>query len=113
MLYRITGSNRDTGARMILELHAESKAAAERKALQQGMNVNHVLDITDGDPGLPPPAARGAGAYRGRSGSKLRRLVMVIVILAIVYAIWRYGIPRRPFLRSSSDAPSLAAIVPF
>src|SRR3954451_8587291 len=100
MLYRVTGSNRDTGARMILELHAESKAAAERKALQQGMNVNHVLDITDGDPGLPPaPRGSGVGAYAGRSGSKLRRFFWLIVIIAIVYAICRSGVPRHLSLK--------------
>ena len=108
MLYRVTGSNRETGARMILELNAESKAAAERKALGQGMNVNHVLDITDGDPGLPPPSrGSGLGAERGRSGSMFRKLVMLIVIAAIAYAVYRYVVaPRRAALHSTSG-PSL------
>lgn len=108
MLYRVTGSSRDTGARMILEIHAESKAAAERKALQQGMAVSHVWDITDGDPGLPP-ASRGGSVASARSGSMFRKLILLIVILAIVYAVYRYGIPRRASLHVSI-APTLFLI---
>ena len=33
MRYKVIGQNRDTGARQTLEFEAESKAAAERKAL--------------------------------------------------------------------------------
>ena len=49
MKFKVIGSNRDTGARMVLEFEAESKAAAERKATQSGMNVNSVQDISGGD----------------------------------------------------------------
>ena len=50
MKYRVIGQNRDTGARATLEFEAESKAAAERKATQQGIVVNRVEDVTHGEP---------------------------------------------------------------
>ena len=42
MKFTVSGSNRETGGRMSLDLDAESKAAAERKAAAAGMVVNRV-----------------------------------------------------------------------
>ena len=86
MKYRVIGANRDTGARMILEFEAESKAAAERKASQSGMSVNRVEDITDGH-----VAHATTGSVRRRNGSG-GFLVKFIVLLAIVAAAfwWFY-----------------------
>jgi hypothetical protein len=84
MKFRVVGQNRDTGARMALEFEAESKAAAERKAMQAGMSVHHVNDITDGH-------ADGTGvgvnpAYRGpvkRAKLPLARIVLALAIIGV------------------------------
>lgn len=89
MKYRVTGANRDTGARMALEFEAESKAAAERKAIQSGMNVNRVEDVTDGVGGVG-----GASAHAMEPDAARRRVtgmhpvVKLIILLAIVAAIY-------------------------
>ena len=51
MRFKVSGANKETGARMVLEFEAESKGAAERKAMQQGMSVNRVEDISEGHVG--------------------------------------------------------------
>lgn len=99
MKYRVIGSNRDTGARMGLEFDAESKAAAERKARQSGMDVTRVEDITDAplihtyDSGSRRPARGGAG-----SGGVARRLLLLIILLALIAAILHYWPSIRPML---------------
>jgi len=90
MKYRVIGANRDTGARMILEFEAESKAAAERKASQSGMSVNRVEDITDGNVAHASP---GAVRRRGGSGGSLIRLVILVGIAAAAFW-WFYLRPR-------------------
>ncbi len=84
MKFKVVGQNKDTGARMALEFEAESKAAAERKAIQSGMTVNHVTDITDGGgSGL-------AADYRGpiKQGGGLIKFAVIVVILAV--AAWYF-----------------------
>ncbi|HSZ59846.1 MAG TPA: hypothetical protein VK797_29660 [Tepidisphaeraceae bacterium] len=86
MKYQIIGSNRDTGARMMLEFEAESKAAAERKATQAGMSVSRVIDVSDGY-----PAYSGEGRTsprRSGGGGKLLLLVLLIVIAVAAWHFW-------------------------
>jgi ferric-dicitrate binding protein FerR (iron transport regulator) len=86
MKYQVIGSSRDTGARMSLEFEAESKAAAERKASQQGMVVNHVKDITDGPVAT---ATEPRPRTRRRGGGALFKLVIFAAILAaLYYFVW-------------------------
>jgi hypothetical protein len=84
MKYRVIGQNRDTGARATLEFEAESKAAAERKATQQGLTVNRVEDITSGEP------SRRHVDYtteHKRRKSMLPRLVFGVIVIAIIVAV--------------------------
>jgi hypothetical protein len=84
MKYRVMGSNRDTGARMILEFEAESKAAAERKATQSGMSVNHVQDVSDGYAGTASEPR--TSSRRGGSGFPLgKAVVLLAAAIAIIY----------------------------
>lgn len=88
MKFKVIGSNKDTSARMVLEFEAESKAAAERKAMQQGMVVNSVQNITEGEPphATEPRRSRGSDA---RSKSNLFPLLVVMVMLAlVVFFFW-------------------------
>ena len=73
MKFKAIGSNRDTGARMVLEFEAESKAAAERKATQSGMNVNSVQDISDGDVEHAGIVGGGASKRKERGANRFRR----------------------------------------
>jgi hypothetical protein len=76
MKYRVIGASRDTGARQILELAAESKAAAERKAMQSGMTVTRVEDITD-----------GAAAHAYQTGSATRNVTVIHPVLKLIILI--------------------------
>ncbi|MGH7213268.1 MAG: hypothetical protein ACREIT_00590 [Tepidisphaeraceae bacterium] len=81
MKYRVIGANRDSGARMVLEFEAESKAAAERKAGQQGMSVNRVEDVTDGH-------VAHIDAPRRRGGSGGLRVIAIVILIAVAAAVW-------------------------
>ncbi len=87
MKYRVIGSNKDTGARMILEMEADSKAAAERKALQAGMYVTRVEDAAL----VREDVASTRPVSRRRSGGGMGWLVQIIIIAAVagvVYHFW-------------------------
>jgi hypothetical protein len=87
MKFKVTGTSKSTGARMILEFEAESKAQAERKALQQGMNVTRAENISDGE----PPKSYPTGAdRRAKKGSAVGNIVALIVLAGIVYGIWHF-----------------------
>ncbi len=90
MKFQVIGQNRETGARMRLEFQAESKAAAERKALTQGMSVHRVVDITDGYPATALEGNPRAGNVRGRSGGKLKAILFLVIILAFAwyFRVW-------------------------
>ena len=87
MRYKVTGAHRGTGARMSLEFEADSKAAAERKAAQAGMEVHRVADaagaISDRDPTL------GTGGRR----TGLHPVVKLIVLIAALAALWFFVVP--------------------
>src|SRR5262249_17842295 len=86
--FRVTGSNRDTGARMILEFEAESRAAAERKAIQSGMSVNHIQDITDredADDAQPRATHRGEESGSGVGPKLIAMLIFLVVAAGIVW----------------------------
>jgi hypothetical protein len=89
MKYKVLGANRDTGARMVLEFEAESKAAAERKATQSGMSVNRVEDITDGDVGHTGIVT--GTSERRRAG--MHPVLKLIILIAIVAALWLFVWP--------------------
>jgi hypothetical protein len=81
MKFRAIGSNQQTGARMILEFEADSKAAAERKASQSGMSVNRVEPINSGAPVADEPVPRG----RENSFGLLVRFLILIGIAAFIF----------------------------
>ena len=85
MKFKAIGSNRETGARMVLEFEAESKGAAERKATQSGMNVNSVQDISDGD--VEHAGVVGGGASK-RKVTGMHPIMKLIILVAIVAIAW-------------------------
>ena len=83
MKFQVIGASRDTGARMTLEFEAESKAAAERKAAQQGMEVRSVREV-GGSVAVAEPAKT-----KGRGSGGLIGLVLLIAIVAVAaYLFW-------------------------
>jgi hypothetical protein len=89
MKYKVTGVNRENGARMSLEFEAESKAAAERKAAQAGMSVNRVEDITDGH---AAHALKPNGGRRRRA-TGVHPVLKLIMLVAIVACAYYFGWP--------------------
>ena len=96
MKYKVTGVNRENGARMALEFEAESKAAAERKATQAGMSVHRVEDVTDGH------VAHAMEPNHGRRGRitgmhpLLKLFILIVIFVAAYYFVWPM---LRPMLR--------------
>ena len=91
MRFRVTGQNKETGARQALEFEAESKGAAERKAMQQGMTVNRVEDISDG--GGPNTGVDYDTASRGRK-TGLHPILKLIILIAILVLAYLFVWPR-------------------
>ena len=89
MRFKVTGQNRDTGARQTMEFEAESKAAAERKATQAGMSVHRVEDITDGH--VAHAMEPGQGRRRAGGTGRLATLLIILIILVVAaYFLWPY-----------------------
>ncbi len=83
MKFRVSGSNRESGARMTLEFVADSRAAAERKACNCGMSVNKVQELTpEADPDKPPRRKRSAGSGMAR--------YFLLLLIALTVAAWYY-----------------------
>lgn len=87
MKYKVTGSNRDTGARMTLEFEANSKGEAERKAQQAGMNVNHAALVDGGEDGPMETSARGMKRSTGMHPI-LKLLILIAIVALAYYFIW-------------------------
>src|SRR5437660_598259 len=88
MKFRVTGSNRDTAARMTLEFEAENRAAAERKAIQSGMLVNHIQDITESEDAEQPPPRSSHRGEQIRTGALSRMLAMLIFLIVAALIVW-------------------------
>ena len=87
MQFKVTGTSKTTGARMVLEFEAESKAQAERKAMQQGMNVTRAENISDGE----PPKSYPTGAdRRARGGSLTGKLLALLILVGIIYGVYHF-----------------------
>src|SRR4051812_44382760 len=83
MNFRVTGQNRETGARQFMEFEAENRAAAERKASQAGMSVTHLEVIATEEAGAQP---HPRGAHRGEDAGNPSRggcVVSVLIFVAI------------------------------
>lgn len=76
MKFQVVGQSRETGARMTLELSADSKAAAERKAMQQGMAVQRVVEIS------PETGQLLKDRVLYTSAGRRRKLLLFIAIVA-------------------------------
>jgi hypothetical protein len=91
MKYRVIGSNRDTGARMTLEFECESRARAEQKATQQGMNVNRIEDFSDGEieHAMEPKSRREvADTGPGKLPTFIKLGLFVLAAGALVWYFW-------------------------
>jgi hypothetical protein len=89
MKFKVTGTSKSTGARMTLEFEAESKGAAERKAMQQGMNVTRAENISEGE--MPKSYPTGADQRRAKSGGSLvGKLMTFIILAAIALSVWHF-----------------------
>jgi len=87
MKFQIIGENRDTGARMTLELEAESRAAAERKANAQNMRVHRVIDISEGEaPTALEPNPKAGNVHRSSNdGGMVKAVILLVILLAVAW----------------------------
>jgi hypothetical protein len=86
MRFKVIGSRKETGARVQMEVEAESKAAAEKKSLGMGVVPNSIVDISDGEP------QHTGVKYEGKGGKRagLNPLVKLILLVAILAAAWYF-----------------------
>src|SRR5690348_9814105 len=94
MQFKVTGSNRDTGARMVLEFEAESRAAAERKAIQSGMTVNRVQELSEHEAEMARQEKREAHRGEPVEKSKLPGLITLLLVLAVIAAVLYFVWPK-------------------
>lgn len=93
---------------MTLELEAESKAAAERKACNAGMDVQHVQHITGQDTTGQDTAGDGQGdsdrrSHRGEDdGAHSGIWIKLVIILAIVAVVGYFAWAKIAALMSSA-----------
>jgi len=88
MLYKLTGTNRETGARMILEFDASNRAAAERKAVQSGMaEVLHCEHVRGADDEPQAERRTHRGEFQPRGAGRLIGWAVVLVILVVVFVM--------------------------
>ncbi len=84
--FRVTGSNKETSARMTLELTAASKGDAERKATQAGMIVSHVAPIQDKPITTEEHRTPMAKNYRQEEpSSNQKKLLIAFAILVVIF----------------------------
>ncbi|GEM_PF-2927061 len=90
MKIRIIGHRKDNAARVTLEVEAESKAAAERDAIRQGIEVVRVEILQGGGTyGVGQVKAEGSGRSSGGRATKILIFLLVVVAIAgAVYYAW-------------------------
>jgi hypothetical protein len=89
MKVRVTGHRRDNAARVSLEFDAESKAAAERDAIKQGIEVVRVEILQGGGTYGVGEVLQGGRARSSGGGAKLIVLVLALAAAAgAAYYFW-------------------------
>jgi hypothetical protein len=88
MKFKVSGASKDTGARMTIELDADSKGAAEKKAVAQGIVVNHCVAVGDAPIGAGPMRNRGDSKGSSAIGTLVKLLALVIIVATIAYLAW-------------------------
>ena len=95
MLFRVTGTNRDTNAPMVLEIDAVSRGAAEIKGQARGMVVASVDDITAEAAAHPTSVHRGEGPADGTTPDSggTRNLIIVTIVLLLLALTGYFMLP--------------------
>ena len=95
MLFRVTGTNRDTNAPMVLDIEAVSRGAAEIKAQARGMLVSGTEDITADAVAHPTSTHRGEGPADGTTPDSggMRSIIVVAVVLVVLAVIGYFSLP--------------------
>ena len=91
MRYKVSGTNRQNGARMILELEASNRAMTERKATTSGMGeVLHCEEVADPNSlQVERKSHRGEHEPPKRAGKIIGLIVVIIVMTVVGWMMWR------------------------
>jgi hypothetical protein len=105
MQFRVIGHRRDNAARVTLEFEAESKAAAERDALKQDIEIVRVELVQGGNPpAVPsqPPPRPAVGTVRTHTPQPTRRRIplapLLLLLLAAAAAAWYFWPTLQPLI---------------
>jgi hypothetical protein len=86
MRFHVTGIDHAKGSHMALDVDAPSKAAAEKRAQQAGMDVQHIHPIGE-------QQSQGRATHRGEfetsgAGWIFKVIIVVAVVGAIAFVVW-------------------------
>jgi hypothetical protein len=95
MLYRVTGTNRDTNGAMVLDIEAVDRAGAALAAQSRGMAVAGVEDITAAAASRPTSVHRGEGPADGATPDSggTRNLIVFTALLLTLALIGYFALP--------------------
>jgi hypothetical protein len=87
MRYLITGIDHAKGNHMRAEIEAASKAAAEKRAREMGIDVQHVQDVTGAE--APRERQTNRGVYvDGGPGWLFKLIVLIALVVGFVMFVW-------------------------
>ncbi|MDQ3440992.1 MAG: hypothetical protein M3478_11660 [Planctomycetota bacterium] len=95
MLFRVSGTNRDTNAPMVLDIEAVSRGAAEIKAQARGMAVTGIDDITVEAADRPTSSHRGEGPAEGTTPDSggMRNIIVAAILLVLLALTGYFALP--------------------
>jgi hypothetical protein len=87
MRYLITGIDHAKGNHMRAEIEAASKAAAEKRAREMGIDVQHIQDVTGAD--APRDRHSNRGVYvDGGPGWLFKLVVLIALVAGFMIFVW-------------------------
>ena len=91
MLFRVLGYSKENAAKITIEIEAQSKADAERKAIRQNIEVTRVEIASEAEARQVNATLTRAPA-RHTGGSLVGKLLTMLLVATLVVALW-YGWP--------------------
>ena len=91
MMFRVLGYSKENAAKVTLEIEAQSKAEAERKALRQNIEITRIelaSEASAREASAPRPVP-GRSSSRGSSGG-LTKLLFLLVLVALAVGAYLY-----------------------
>jgi hypothetical protein len=100
MKYRVSGQSKETASRMAIEVEANSRGAAQKKAENAGIEVHRIEEILSTEEMIDDEPVRGS-----RGPFRLIRWAVLLILLLIVILYLTGNLGREP--APAPDGPSV------